>query len=146
MSSIFDPFQELLMMQELLQRALRQVEGPSHRRERGGTGWSPVADVVKTPADFVIHVELPGIPRDTVRLQVEGSELVLTGLRPKTEEIKEGRFRRMEGEYGEFKRSFTLPDDGDVDHVEATLTAGVLEIRIPLRGRGGACGGEIEIA
>ena len=131
----FDPLQELLSMQEQLDRLLGNEPKPQPRVKHPGAHWEPVADVVKTSEEFLIEVELPGIRRESVSLEVEGSKLVLAGVRPKAGELERGRFRRMEGEYGEFRRTFPLPPDVDLERIEATLSNGVLEVRLPIMKR-----------
>ena len=132
MSGFFDPLQNLLLMQEQLRTALKQVVDSTPRSTREGKHWVPAADLWKTPGMLFIDVEIPGTPLESIRLDAEGDELVLSGSRPMARESEDSHFRRMEGEYGEFRRVFSLPKGADFSRVEATLSSGVLEIRVPL--------------
>lgn len=135
-SFIFDPLQELLLIHEHLRDALERLMETSFSSDRDGNHWVPAADVMKTRDEFIIDVELPGVSREMIQLQVEGHDLVLSGARTGGAEVKEGRFRRMEGEYGEFKRTFQVPSSADLDSVEASLSSGVLRIKVPLHAAG----------
>jgi len=64
---------------------------------------------------------------------MEGGVLTLRGER-KFEEEKEGKtFHRVERSYGQFVRSFTLPNNVDRDKIKATFQNGILEIALPKR-------------
>ena len=114
---------------------MKQVADTTPRSAREGQEWVPAADLWKTPGMFFIDVEIPGTPLESIRLDAEGGELVLAGSRPMASESGDGHFRRMEGEYGRFHRVFSLPEGADFSQVEATLSNGVLEIRVPLGGK-----------
>jgi HSP20 family protein len=94
----------------------------------GTAAWVPSADVTETDDAYVVEVELPGVKRDDVDIEVNGNELAITG------EIKErervGLFRRRTRRVGEFEYRVVLPGDLD-ENVEATLSDGVLTVRVP---------------
>jgi len=80
-----------------------------------------------------VKAEVPGIARDQVHVEVEGGILSLRGERKLEKEIKEENYHRVERSYGTFLRVFTLPDSVDPEKVRATLTDGVLEVRLGKR-------------
>jgi HSP20 family protein len=98
------------------------------------TAFRPNLDVTETNDAFVINVDLPGVGEEDIEVQVTGNRLTVSGRR-EAEETREGeRYVAIERSYGTFSRSFVLPDSADLDHVEAQLRNGVLEIRVPKRG------------
>jgi HSP20 family protein len=120
----WDPFREL---DELYERM-------NHLWETGvGTDaadrWVPLADIEETDDSYLIEVELPGVKKDDVDIQINGRELTVSG------EIKEkertGILRRRTRKVGEFHYSVTLPGEIDGDSISANLDGGVLTIRVP---------------
>jgi HSP20 family protein len=96
----------------------------------GGDGtWIPSADVIETDHAYDIEIELPGVRREDVDVQLNGNELVVKG------ELKErkrvGLFRRRTRRCGEFEYRVTLPGDLNEAEAEASLAYGVLKLYIP---------------
>lgn len=91
--------------------------------------WSPLADVTETDDAYVIELDLPGVSRDDINIDLTGTELAITG------EIKErehkGLFHRRTRRTGRFAYRVTLPRDVDRDKVDASLSDGVLTVRVP---------------
>jgi HSP20 family protein len=92
--------------------------------------WAPLADVTENDDAYVIHVELPGVNKDQVDVQLQDRELVITG------EIKEesengGRRHRSSRRTGGFEYRTYLPGDVKADAVSAQLTDGVLTVTVP---------------
>lgn len=95
--------------------------------------FRPSLDVTETNDAFAIQVDLPGVQEEDIEVQVTGNRLTVSGKR-EGEETREGdRYVAIERAYGAFSRSFVLPDSADVEHVEARLEDGVLEIEVPKR-------------
>jgi HSP20 family protein len=92
----------------------------------------PAVSVYETKDEFVFQVELPGWTRDQVSINFENQTLTLSGQRDVWHE--EGRqYHRLEGFYGKFTRSFTVPGAVDADQVKAELQDGILTIHLPKR-------------
>ena len=92
-------------------------------------GWLPAADVSETDASYVVEIELPGVRRKDVDVELDGNELVVTGEVKETK--REGLRRRRTRRVGDFEYRVTLPGDLKADDVEATLEHGVLTVQIP---------------
>jgi HSP20 family protein len=106
----------------------------------GINGWTPATDLREDETAFVLRAEVPGVPRASLRLRLEGRSLTLEGVRPQAKEARSGQPLRVERSYGAFTRTLSLPGPVDETGVEARLDRGVLEVRLPkaARGRSGA--------
>jgi HSP20 family protein len=125
-----DPVAEI----EQLQDQMGQILSSFFRDPVGTLGsqrppmWVPPADIEETDDSYVLEVELPGVNRDDVNIELRDNELRITG------EIKEkertGVLRRQTRRVGQFEFMVTLPGDIDRDKVEASLHDGVLTVRL----------------
>jgi HSP20 family protein len=89
------------------------------------------SDVVQTEKQIEFHVEMPGVEKDQVKVQVEDNVLQISCERNKKEEHQEGEYRVSERSYGSFRRSYRLPPNAD-RNIKAKLTDGVLYVTVPL--------------
>ncbi len=64
-------------------------------------------------------------------MDIHKNVLTISGERKTKEEIKEEDYYKVETAFGKFSRSFSLPDNADVENVEASSNDGVLEVVIP---------------
>ena len=92
-------------------------------------GWLPAADVSETDDSYVVEIELPGVRRKDVDVELDGNELVVTG--EVKESKREGLLRHRTRRIGDFEYRVTLPGDLKADDVEASLAHGVLTVRVP---------------
>jgi len=80
---------------------------------------------------YHIEVELPGIKKEEVDVKVDGNVLTISGERRLRDEVKEEDYHKVESYYGNFSRSFTLPERVDVENIHAESENGLLEVVIP---------------
>lgn len=103
-----------------------------------GDGFStPLGDMEELDDAWLLRVELPGVKRDDIDLQVAGRRLVIRAQRKETE--RKGILRRSTRTTGRYYMEVTLPGEVDPDGVEANLDDGVLTVRVakPEAERGG---------
>ena len=83
--------------------------------------------------EFAYHIEvdLPGVKKEDINVQVEDNTLVISGERKVKNEIKEENYYKLESSFGSFSRSFSLPEDVDVENIHAESEDGVLEVVVP---------------
>lgn len=83
--------------------------------------------------EFAYHVEvdLPGIKKENINISIEGRKLIISGERRVKEEIKEEHYYKIESNFGSFSRSFSLPEEADVENIHAESQDGVLEVIVP---------------
>lgn len=122
----FDPFAELNRLQEQLGGYLERwgdlaglVEG----------AFTPLADVEETDDAWVADIELPGVNKDDIDIEVSGGRLTVSGER--REKQRTGKLRRRSRTVGQFHFELTVPDEIDPDKVQASLDHGVLSVRLP---------------
>jgi HSP20 family protein len=89
----------------------------------------PLADVEETDDSYVLEVELPGVKRDDVDLQVDQGRVRVTAERRERERV--GLLRHRTRSRGRFSMAVTLPGHVDSDEVTASLDHGVLTIVVP---------------
>lgn len=94
-----------------------------------GGRFSPLADMEETDDAYVVEVELPGVRRDDIAIDVSRRHLSVSGERKERERV--GILRRRERIVGTFACEVDLPGEVDDEHVEAVLDEGVLSIRLP---------------
>jgi HSP20 family protein len=119
----WEPFREL---NELADRVNSLWESSFNA---GMQGWAPLADVEEAEDAYVVEIELPGVQRDDIDVQLSDRQLTVSG------EVKEkeraGVVRRRSRRTGRFEYSVTLPADVDAGNVSARLDNGVLSVRVP---------------
>ena len=95
--------------------------------------FTPSFDVKETKDALVIQADLPGMSDKDVTISVAGNRLTISGER-KAEAVKEDEsYYMFERTYGSFNRTFTLPEEVEVDKVQAELKDGVLRVTLPKR-------------
>ena len=77
-------------------------------------------------------MELPGFAKDGVDISFDDGVLTISGER-KFETREDSKYHRLERMYGQFHRSFRLPNSVDIENAAATLNEGVLRLVVPKR-------------
>lgn len=91
--------------------------------------WVPLADLEETDDSWTVELELPGVARDDVDVELDEGMLTISGeVRDKE---RTGILRRRTRRVGRYQYTVTLPGDVDADHVDARLHDGVLTVRVP---------------
>ena len=114
------------------------IRAPNEVDSLGGSdalSWSPPIDIYETDDSFVVTVEIPGVEGNDVRVEVSGSELLISGNRGFDAVCSKESYHRLEGVRGRFRRSFSLPEPLDSARVTANLKDGVLRVVLPKTSR-----------
>ena len=93
--------------------------------------WSPEVDISEDDQGYLLKADLPEMKKDDVRVTVEDGILCVSGERKTEKEDQKRKFHRIERSYGNFRRSFTLPEDADSTQVTAEFRDGVLKVHLP---------------
>ena len=93
--------------------------------------FAPSLDLEESKDGFVIHVDVPGVSQNDVKVTLLGDTLSIRGERKQVEVQSDHQVHRSERRYGSFERSFRLGVPVRADGVTATVRDGVLEVRVP---------------
>jgi len=93
--------------------------------------WSPTADIIEMDKEYLVKAELPEVPKEDIHIEVTDGMLRLHGERKYEKKDKSEKMQRMERFFGEFERTFVLPEDVDVSRITAESRDGVLKVHLP---------------
>ena len=123
-----NPFSLMKRLSDEMDRAFATFGPPATELEV----WLPPIEVKEKKGFLIIALDLPGIPKDQVKVEVIEEALVIQGERKFVKEEKEEGFFRTERNYGKFYRSIPLPKGAKPEQIKAEMTNGVLEVVIPV--------------
>ena len=93
--------------------------------------FSPVVNTREGEFAYHVEVDLPGIDKEDVDIKIEDNTLIVSGERKVKNEVKEDDYYKLESSFGTFSRSFSLPNEIDLENIHAESENGVLEVVIP---------------
>jgi HSP20 family protein len=93
--------------------------------------WAPRVDIAEQDGNYELTADLPGLKKDDIKIEILDNTLTLRGEKKVEEEKKESNYRLAERYYGEFARTFALPENVNKDAIEAEFKDGVLKLTIP---------------
>ncbi len=130
----WDPFKEMDDLQSRMARLLGV--SPARPADSGKEAmtvarWTPSVDIIEDDKEWLVKAELPEVKKEDVKVIVENGVLTITGERKFEKEEKGRKYHRIERSYGNFLRSFALPDAADGSKVSAEFKDGVLKIHLP---------------
>jgi HSP20 family protein len=94
--------------------------------------WSPTIEVLEKDNRLITKVDLPGVKKEDVKVEVTDGQLTISGERKREGEEETENVYRCEREYGRFYRSVVLPERVKLEDVKATFADGVLEVSVPM--------------
>ena len=109
----------------------RFAEIPESEETKEILDFVPAVNTREGKDAYHIDVDLPGVSKDDVEVSVDKNVLTISGKREHRSEVKEDDYYRVESAYGKFSRSFTLPENVDIENIRAASEDGVLEVIIP---------------
>ncbi len=129
----FDPVRDLFTLQDRMNRLFEEAARRGEREDEGEierADWIPAADVYEDEREYVLALDLPGIDRSKLEVNLDDGRLVIRGDRAPAEGV---HARRTERPHGRFVRSFSLPDAVDRQAITADYKDGVLLLHLPKR-------------
>ncbi|PWT89403.1 MAG: heat-shock protein [Blastocatellia bacterium] len=134
MSQQWNPLHDLIHLQDRMNRLFEDATQRQAGRGESTDGferadWHPLADVFETETEYLIALDLPGIDRDALEVDVDDNRLTLKGVRV----IDEATQHRSERPRGKFYRTFAIPKNVDQALVSAQYRDGVLLLSLPKR-------------
>jgi HSP20 family protein len=150
-----DPFAALRQITAELERVFDEPFGFSRRGFRwpslagnavaDAATWTPKVDVFERDGRLVTKVDLPGLKKEEVKVEVTDGHLAISGERKTEREEKKDNVLRTERSYGSFYRTVPLPEGAKLEDVKATFADGVLEVSVPLAAKPQATVRKVEV-
>jgi HSP20 family protein len=128
----WDPFSEL----EEVSNQLNRLFGRTSARSDADNGmlrvadWAPSVDISETDSAYLIKGAIPGVKKEDVKVTIQDGMITIQGERKQEKEEKGKKFHRVECSYGNFMRSFQVPDDADENKVKAEFKDGMINVTL----------------
>ncbi len=127
----WDPFRELLTLQERLDKMYRDMERTRKEEDFVSSEWRPPVDIFESGDTFVLKLEIPEVDKESIDIKINDDELTIRGERKLEPGIDPESYHRMERGYGTFSRSFSLTKTIDSSKIKAAVKDGILRIELP---------------
>ena len=92
---------------------------------------APRTEIRETNDNFYLTLEMPGVKKEDVKVNIENGVLSIKGTKNKETKTENENVLMSERYYGEFSRSFNLSKDIKTDGIDAEFKDGVLNIVLP---------------
>ena len=99
-----------------------------------GEAWRPSVNLYEDASHYCLLVDLAGMRAEDIDLRIEDDKLIVSGQRdtPRSREMQgDPKLHLMEIDHGWFRRCLELPENVDVEAIEATYRGGFLWVRMP---------------
>ena len=92
--------------------------------------WEPAYDIHEDDKNYYLSFDLPGIGKDSIDISISNDMLIVSGSR-KSESNHNDNYNRFNNiQYGNFQKSFNLPENVNQDKISAKMKDGVLNMAI----------------
>jgi len=122
----FNPYKELKALESRLFNYY-----PTESDESDISAFKPTVSTREGEFAYHVEVDLPGVKKEDIHIDLKENQIVISGERSFKEERHESDYYKVESSYGKFQRSFALPENVDVENIEASSENGVLEVVLP---------------
>jgi HSP20 family protein len=135
----FDPLSQFRRLSEQMDRWFdtmgvgrthNRLSGPNEQWTQNANMWAPELETFLRDDQFVVRMDLPGVNKEDVHVEVTDEAIVVHGERQQTHEEERDGFYRSERTYGRFYREVQLPEGAKPDSAKANYRDGVLEISV----------------
>ncbi|WP_457596316.1 Hsp20/alpha crystallin family protein [Hydrogenimonas sp.] len=129
----FDPFAEIRELEKRLLGAMSVPAVPGEGDKEVVNAFVPAVNTREDENAYVVEIDLPGVKKEDIKVNIDPEKRTLTisGERKFKEEVKKEDYYKIESSYGKFMRTFSLPENVDVEHIDAKTEEGVLHITLP---------------
>jgi HSP20 family protein len=126
------PFGDLVSMHSKINRLFDDAFGDLGKDHETFASWFPATDIYETKKDYVFRLEVPGLAKDDINVELNNNTLTIKGEKKEDKEVKKEDYHRVESFSGAFSRSYTLPRNVDSKKIKANMKDGILELHIPI--------------
>ncbi len=115
--------------QEIQVADKQEIEPSRGEFTREGLYFTPAVDICETETDLLVVVDMPGVSGDKVEIDLKDNILSLTGKMENT--TPEGNELLREYREGNYYRTFRITDTVDQQKIGASMSDGVLTLKLP---------------
>ena len=115
--------------QQLQATEKQEIEPERAEFTRQGLYFTPAVDICETETDLHVMVDMPGVTSDSVEIDLKDDVLSVVGKVSDSE--VEGEELLTEFRTGNYFRNFQVTDAIDAESISATMSDGVLKLRLP---------------
>jgi HSP20 family protein len=91
----------------------------------------PAVNIEENNELFKLSMAAPGLQKDDFKISLKGNTLTISCEKEERKEDKTEKMTRNEYNFTSFTRTFTMPEDVEMDKIEATYVNGVLNLSLP---------------
>lgn len=88
---------------------------------------APLHDIIEADEEFVVETALAGIKKEDISLNVDDGILTIKAERKE----RDDNYNRKQTFFGKYEKSFTLPENVNVEKIDASFTDGILQVKLP---------------
>lgn len=126
----WDPFREMDLYRRRMYQMFNHLDSSFAANDQAF--YNPQLSLEQGDKSYLVKVDLPGLEKDSINVELENNLLTISGQREVAKETNDDQgFYHSERSYGSFSRSITLPEDIEDDHIDANYKNGVLTVEIP---------------
>jgi HSP20 family protein len=129
----WDPFSNIATLQDRINRLFEDAfprTADDDEDLSAGAVWRPYTDIFETESGVTLLMDLPGVEKEDVSVEVKENILSISGSRTCKEDADESNYYRRERSYGSFKRSFGMRGAIAPEKIKASFKNGVLKIEL----------------
>jgi len=126
-----DPFEEMKRIQNEMANLMRDFFESTKYLKSALPIREPPVELRETKDNLIIYVELPGVDKKDIQLDLTDNTLEIKVEKRTNTKIKKENIIKSERSYTGYYRSITLPCKVDNKNVKATFNNGLLEIILP---------------
>lgn len=124
----WQPFERMDSLRRQLDQVFDEMTENSTRKE---ANWYPAVELIDTPDNLLLHVQLPGIDRNNIEIQVARDSVLISGEHSYPQQPEKANWLHSEFAYGKFRRLISLPVAIENDQVHADFQNGILTLTLP---------------
>jgi len=127
----WDPFRDFAALQKRMNRLFEESGMPTSVFKTDDKKWVPACDIDEDESRYLVTVDLPGVPKDNVKVEFHDGALVISGDKYSERKEDKGTRHLEERTSGMFRRWFMLPGEIDASKIQASYENGVLRVTAP---------------
>jgi len=122
------PKQSIFHLSDSIGKLLQEVLSTKFLGQNGAYDFTPVCEVSEDVGEYKITVDLPGVTKKQLRVEVDGDQLIIQAERKEERKEEDSKKYVSEISYGSYTRTLTLPEFVDPEKIDAKFEDGVLVV------------------